>query len=350
MLLQTINNLVSRFFWNSKYEHPSLIKIFHNISKPFEDLIPDFDDGEINRSFKNDNKKWFHNEYIYKIQDILIEPTNKVCIKGFRTIIKETQAKGEDKPSLLKYLYYRFSFKRALKIEEAIFFDGITGRNYFHFFSDVMNTFWLSENHIENKSLPLIISKETYSTTYFQYLLKNTYLKDMNWLVQNNEDWLKIKVLWYNKSFPYKKDYWFKTIKLLGLKHDELKERIFINRSKKSGRSIKNIEELFPILKTYRFKIVDTGELTFEEQFTIFSQAEIVIGIHGAGNTNIIFSDLSKVKFIEIMPADRITCHYYWLSETLGFNYTVVKGHKLDSELCFVLNPQVLETAIKNKI
>jgi len=350
LLLQKINDLISSIFWKSEYEHPSLIKIFHNVSKPFENVVPNFEDEEINKGFENDNKKWYHNEYIYKIHGVIIEPTNKICIKGFRTIIKETQAKGEDKPSLIKYLIFMLSFKKAVKIEEAIFFDGNTGRNYFHFFSDVMNTFWLSDSHIQNKKLPLIISRHTYSTTYFQYLLNNTQLKGLNWYVHDNESWLKINVLWYNKSFSYKKDNWLKTIQLLDLNYHDTKERIFINRSKKSGRCITNMDELLFILKKYNFTIVDTAEKTFKEQISIFSKAEVVIGIHGAGNTNIIFSDLSKVKFIEILPANRISCHYYWLSETLGIDYTVIKGESLDSNGGFKLAPHLLETAIKNKI
>jgi hypothetical protein len=83
---------------------------------------------------------------------------------------------------------------------------------------------------------------------------------------------------------------------MAGLKSDEPAEtrrrRIFISRQKfdTPKRRIANIEVIEPLLRTYGFEPVMLEDLSVVEQIRLFSQAEAVIGVHGAGLANMIFS------------------------------------------------------------
>lgn len=83
---------------------------------------------------------------------------------------------------------------------------------------------------------------------------------------------------------------------MAGLKSDEpaetRKRRIFISRQKfdTPKRRIANIEVIEPLLRTYGFEPVMLEDLSVVEQIRLFAQAEAVIGVHGAGLANMIFS------------------------------------------------------------
>jgi len=346
-MLRKIYNFLTLYFWKPQYDHPSLKKVYHNIAKPFENITAAFEDNEINENFNNDNKKWYHNEYVYLLENnSLVEPSNKICIKGFRTLILETLSRVNDRPSLFRYLLFKLSFKKKLFIEKAVLFDGNTGVNYFHFFSDILPKIWVLEKLNLGDGIPYIIPKETFERNYFQYLLKNTSLKNKTWIVQDNSCWIEVKSLYLIKAYPYTIDYWKRTISLFNLNHSRSINKIFLTRSAKAGRYIKNMDEIENVLEKYNIEVIDTENLTFEEEIKTFSEAELIIGLHGAGNTNIIFSDLEKVKFIEIMPSKNTNSQYFWLANVLGINYDVLKGGALDENKAFVVNPDLLEKAI----
>ncbi len=350
-MLQKINCLLNKCFWRTVSDHPSLIKLKQESIKPFKNSTPEFEDDEINKSFAKDNTKWYHHECAYKLSDgTLIEPSNKICVKGFRTLINESRSNFYILPSLKNYLIFRLLFKRVTRFEQAILFDNTAGLNYFHFFSDVISKLWLAEKLNLSKEIPVIIPEELYHKSYFQYLLKTNELQSWNWIIQKKTDWFYVNTIFLLKCFPYNKSYWLKTLTLIKNHKTEPVKRIFLNRPYKDGRYLKNFSVIEPILKKYKFVIIDTSGMTFEQQFETFSEAEIVIAVHGAGNTNILFSNHEKVKFAEIMPADRIACQYYWLSLTLGISYDVIIGSELTPEKSFTLSPEKLETLIQKLI
>jgi len=350
-MLQKINNFLSQIFWKPVIEHPEMVKIHHQILKPFENSVPSFDDEDINVSFTDDNKKWYHNEFVYLLEKgTLIEPTNKICIKGFRTIIRESLSSDSLRPSLLKYIKFKLSFIKSVKVEKAVYFDGILGFNYFHFFSDIISKIWLLEKYDIDNNLPLIISKGIFEKTYFQYFYQNTPLKNRNWIVQDDNMWLNVSSLYIIKPFAYDAKYWKKTIDLVKPQHNNSSKKIFLTRSVSAGRYLRNMNELTEILKKYDFEIVDTEPMTFKSEMEIFSEAHLMVCIHGAGSTNLIFSDSRISKFIEILPSNNLCSHFYWLCKVMDINYNVIKAGPVDNTKSFTLDAKKLEEAIQNAL
>lgn len=97
-------------------------------------------------------------------------------------------------------------------------------------------------------------------------------------------------------------------------------KRIFISRKDAAMRRILNEEELLDVLKKYHFQEYVLEELTIAEQIELFYDAEVVIGSHGAGFSNIIFSE--KIHVIELFPSKFIWMPvYYFLSKSMQHNY-----------------------------
>lgn len=95
--------------------------------------------------------------------------------------------------------------------------------------------------------------------------------------------------------------------------------RIFISRAKAS-RSIAAEPLLVAKLAQIGFESVCLEDYSGIQQATLFREAEIVCGFHGAGLTNIIFSP-PGTKIIELFPPDFISTNFWSISNDLGHNY-----------------------------
>ena len=99
------------------------------------------------------------------------------------------------------------------------------------------------------------------------------------------------------------------------------KKRIFISRNKSKRRNLSNENKLIKILKKYNFEILYSEKLSFDDQIKKFSSAKYVIGLHGAGISNIIWMK-EKSYLLELKPElDLFLNCYFNLAKALKINY-----------------------------
>lgn len=101
-------------------------------------------------------------------------------------------------------------------------------------------------------------------------------------------------------------------------------ERILIVREENENRKIANDRDLQEELKRYDFTPYCLGTLPFTDQISLFGSAEAVVGAHGAGFANTIFSFSPVV--LEAFPSHYIMPYYYLLSKSVRADYTFVAG------------------------
>jgi capsular polysaccharide biosynthesis protein len=87
---------------------------------------------------------------------------------------------------------------------------------------------------------------------------------------------------------------------------------------------------VLPILSHFGIEVIDADEMTIEEQMTAFHQASIVVGLHGAGLTNIVYRRGGPLRVLEIFPPHQQPVHYYMLSKMYGFDYQHLIGVRAD--------------------
>lgn len=78
------------------------------------------------------------------------------------------------------------------------------------------------------------------------------------------------------------------------------KRRIYISRKSEKKRHILNEDDLLPLLKRYGFEYIEAQKLMLAEQIKLFSEAEWIMGPHGAGLSNLMW--MKNPKCIEIRP------------------------------------------------
>ncbi|MBF4244678.1 glycosyltransferase family 61 protein [Vibrio anguillarum] len=87
------------------------------------------------------------------------------------------------------------------------------------------------------------------------------------------------------------------------------KRKIYLQRPNDRLRKIANIIEVERVLYKQNFEFVNTGSLSFEEQYQLFSEADIVLGVSGASFTNLLFMKPNS-KAVILSPSAQCTNYY----------------------------------------
>lgn len=110
----------------------------------------------------------------------------------------------------------------------------------------------------------------------------------------------------------------------------DVSKRVFITRKDAPNllRQTTNEDEVFALFEAQGFKRYSLSELSILEQILLFQNAEIVVGCHGAGLTNILFCE-PGTQIIELFQA-RGSATYWYISQMLGLRHTCVKTVDFD--------------------
>ena len=125
--------------------------------------------------------------------------------------------------------------------------------------------------------------------------------------------------------------------------------RIYVPRGK--ARNISNEGEILDVLRDFDFEIYD---FTRFAGFEFFADADIVVGPHGAGLTNIAFCK-PGTTIIDIIPSDHVYTFFYTIAASGDLNYNYILGRSAErrtvkggtSPFDFWVDPEVLRTALK---
>jgi capsular polysaccharide biosynthesis protein len=98
--------------------------------------------------------------------------------------------------------------------------------------------------------------------------------------------------------------------------------RLYVRRS---TRTIANAREVSEVLDRFGLDVVQPETLSFAEQVRLFSQAELVLGCHGAGMTNSVFAR-PGARIIELFQPGYINLSMYRLVRSAGMRYRYLVG------------------------
>ena len=105
----------------------------------------------------------------------------------------------------------------------------------------------------------------------------------------------------------------------------EVPERIYISRKKAKHGKLTNEEEVQEFLEGHGFQTICTEDLSFLEQINLFQSAKVVVGTHGAGFSNLVFSS-RDTQLVEIFSPDYLNVCYWTLCSQVGIRYSFVIG------------------------
>ncbi len=100
--------------------------------------------------------------------------------------------------------------------------------------------------------------------------------------------------------------------------------RIFVSRDDASHRNLRNETEVTRLLIQNGFVTVQPGTLSFAQQVSLFSRARIIVGLHGAGLTNLMWAHPST-EILELASADLNDSGYRFLANLCGHKHSVIE-------------------------
>lgn len=97
--------------------------------------------------------------------------------------------------------------------------------------------------------------------------------------------------------------------------------KLMISRGSEASRKIVNWNEVRPMIAARGYEIVELEGLSASQQIDLFSDVERIIGVHGAGLTNLIFAP-KDANIFEILPPFFAGSEYWLLASALGQRYS----------------------------
>lgn len=97
--------------------------------------------------------------------------------------------------------------------------------------------------------------------------------------------------------------------------------RIYVDRKTVSARDIINKDVLDPILTEYGFTAVSFEDYSLKQQASVVNNANVMLGVHGAGLTNALFFKDKNFKLLEIFPPLCASGDYWKLAQAFDFGY-----------------------------
>lgn len=102
------------------------------------------------------------------------------------------------------------------------------------------------------------------------------------------------------------------------------RRRLYVSRGDEPNtRRYVYEEELTSTLSKWGFESIDPGRLTVQEQINTFADAEIVVGAHGAGLTNIAFCP-ADAAVIELFAKDYVHLGLWSVAAAAGLDYRYI--------------------------
>ena len=107
--------------------------------------------------------------------------------------------------------------------------------------------------------------------------------------------------------------------------------RLYISRAGANKRKVVNEQELIEALAALGFESIEAESLRLADQARLFSEAELVVGAHGAGLTNILFA-APGTRVIEILSLEpnRVSA-FGTMSALLSLEYGYLVAARVDS-------------------
>jgi capsular polysaccharide biosynthesis protein/tetratricopeptide (TPR) repeat protein len=115
-----------------------------------------------------------------------------------------------------------------------------------------------------------------------------------------------------------------------------LPRRVYISRRAARWRRVINETEVLEALRPWGFVPVQLEVLSLAEQIALMQKAEAVMGIHGAGLTNLAFCQPGTIA-IEIFPSNAVLPYFWSLAQVVGLNYFPLVAPTCDPALVALL-------------
>lgn len=234
-----------------------------------------------------------------------------------------------------------FRYKKEVALPSAILLSGRCSPNYYHWLVEYLGRCYILAKKETLRNIPLIVDDGMFPQEFDSL---QAMLPDWPIYRLDNSTLLKVKKLYVpstctNLADNLREPMWkcsaicFRTLahmqatvfRKFGIDPAQTgRRKIFLAR--RSGRNITNTAELEDVLTSFGYEIVDTGQLSFEQQVRLFSEAGAIVGAMGAAFTNLIFCRPGTKVLALSSPYTQLFCSQSNMALFAGCQYRILTG------------------------
>ncbi|SIT76260.1 glycosyltransferase family 61 protein [Pontibacter indicus] len=293
-------------------------------------------------------------QYLVRLQDVeLLGNSGALVLDGNVVVESVGEVSRLAKSDAFKEVSLLLPKRKAGRYTSVLFLPWADNNNY-HWFFDCLPRLYLVLEHTQ-EPIKVIMRRDMapYQLETFAFVLKD-YPQAELVFIDKHEKWRLDEFVLpsfitnaQSGYLPHEVAEWLrhKVWKGYAVEQSGRRRRIYISRAKAKTRRVLNEQELLPLLERYGFEMVRAEELTYQQQVQLFFEAELVIAPHGAGLTNLLFSEQCQV--LEFHPANLIKTHYFLLCKALGFRYSALVGTTGDRLENYTVSVEEVEAWMK---
>lgn len=226
--------------------------------------------------------------------------------------------------------HYKVNFSHFENIHEEdvsvfVFYDG-TYNNYYHWWAEALVNLEISDAYLGHIP-PVIIWNGKPALKRWQ--LDSLELLGVEIIYRNSEnpDIVLVKeVTWIEQNdICYVPGYIFRRLSQRVLKAigAPLTKGVKIYLKRRASRTVENAVQLEELLGSWGYQPIYAEDFSQVEQIKMFSSAQAVIAVHGAGLTNMLFMP-SGSSVIELMPSFEVRTFFWLMAEKMRHKYGVL--------------------------
>lgn len=116
------------------------------------------------------------------------------------------------------------------------------------------------------------------------------------------------------------------------------KRNVIITRRNADQRRMLNAQAIIDRFPEKCFTIIEPEELSFREQVALFADAGIIIAMHGAGLTNLLFArDAQVIEFYPQVREEKDSSYFFQITSALGLRHCLLEYKPYNAEQDLVI-------------
>ncbi len=143
--------------------------------------------------------------------------------------------------------------------------------------------------------------------------------------------WLPVRIMEHNNTHP-KAFEWLRKRILPNVPLTRSGRRVLISRADATWRRMVNEDALMEALAPWGFERIILGKLSWEDQVRVFAEAELVMGPHGAGMANIVYSP-PNATLVEFFTPTLIDNTFVFCAHVGGLKHGVIFGEDVGRDM-----------------
>jgi|GEM_PF-6802864 len=313
--------------------------------------------------FQNELTKQLPKVQVVHIKSALVMPNGRL-FSGLSLDLNQFNIKPGIKVLLktyLKTLFSLFKYRHLVKLEKTLYVTNSNSNNFFHWFFDVLQKLEFLEGiHKELKQFGYKIIIPANHRSLFMRETLSAFDFDLIW--QHEDEILTCRDVTFVPDIAptgnFRKELVIRLRERLKKyfisnrdDFNPLNPRVYISRRNAAKRKIINEDEIIPILKANGFAVIDMDLIDFSDQVKLMINSEILISLHGAGLTHMLWmNESAKVMEIRARDDTHNNC-YFTLTSDLGLDYYYYIVDKTDinnstQEADYVVDPAYFESRL----